>query len=778
MDSWQRLAKLQIALEKDTISDPAVKKVVELDFDGVLGDNYYKGKIKRNEAGIWQLDGVGCYWWGHGANCVAFYRGNLKENIIDVRGQVIERQGISYNGEFKNGQRHGYGSLSQKCDTERTELWDDADSELEVNSDCEEIEYVGEWKDGKPHGHGRCEWRQGENLKVYDGDWCGGLRHGVGTMAFNGSTYTGEWELGNMHGHGKGTWSQNGLEESYEGSWIMNAISGGSRCVKQGYYDKLGGVYMWHQQKRKSRLLTHLKEHNSYWGEFYNNMRWGEGVSFYGNLNIFHGVWEANKRLVPLNTRTVRNTESVGPHATEAEKVTLRYADSLRRLYWLCTANNEDDSSLMTLKQLWMLAANLGVLSPWGTVADLNQIVWQCLDDDKLAVVGRVTQGPQRKSKKSPSRVHKTDKADTEEETDETGDGIRSNQRHGTAEATSYEAWEKYETERHAERHDTLRQSPQRKRVNYQDSASGSAYVPAPPKYRYYSTLYNYPKTVENYSETAQTPKQLQDKPSSGKVGAGTKVLFGWGDAEGIVGERSVLDIGGKSPLDILGAPVNIHDANMRVPLSIWPKICLKMAQLWWKRQEGRRVSSLPPSQTLNTFFTTLAAIDGDSFNDMFEFHPKVEQALTSLMPHIRAMMIRPLSSSLDVRATCVLNRIDCSRSMNTVRRKLQEIGFVSDVEKDVDLLFVPLSKPKFRQILSAPYMPMPNSPPLGSQPSVWTMEGLHVTEWEVARLFVCWSMIQRDSDVESSVVFLKEVIQPLLMDYNQTSNETGDRGM
>ena len=61
--------------------------------------------------------------------------------------------------------------------------------------------YIGKWKDGKRHGWGSMMYGKGTFtdalVPVYTGEWKDGERHGQGTMAYaDGSTYSGEWKDG------------------------------------------------------------------------------------------------------------------------------------------------------------------------------------------------------------------------------------------------------------------------------------------------------------------------------------------------------------------------------------------------------------------------------------------------------------------------------------------------------------------------------------------------------------------------------------------------------
>ena len=61
-------------------------------------------------------------------------------------------------------------------------------------------------------------------MKVYDGAWDEGVRHGAGYCNYSdGSKYSGNWFEGTFHGHG--VWRDK-CGDSYAGDWIRNIRHG------------------------------------------------------------------------------------------------------------------------------------------------------------------------------------------------------------------------------------------------------------------------------------------------------------------------------------------------------------------------------------------------------------------------------------------------------------------------------------------------------------------------------------------------------------------------
>ena len=239
--------------------------------------------------------------------------------------------GGSYTGETKNGQPHGFGTMSYSY------------------SDYKKRDYYsGYWQNGQRHGQGKLVYRDGKveegvwsantllsprkadakpasakpkapeakpasakpkapeakpapakpkapeakpapvkpkapeqkgeiitfpNGNVYEGEVLDGKPHGQGTMTYakdNKSKmvqYVGAWQNGKRHGQGRLTWNDG---DAFEGLWVD-----GSR---EGH-----GVYRWHSG-------------NVYDGEWKQGKRCGQGKMTWTNGNVYEGAWADGKR--------------------------------------------------------------------------------------------------------------------------------------------------------------------------------------------------------------------------------------------------------------------------------------------------------------------------------------------------------------------------------------------------------------------------------------------------------------------------------------------------
>ena len=107
-----------------------------------------------------------------------------------------------YDGEYKDGKRHGQGVI----------IW------------AQGNKYVGEWKDDNMHGQGtytyvdKPQWNGPPQDETYTGEWKDGRKHGQGTYVYGGGgRYVGEFKDGEQNGQGTLTYA--GGDSEYRGEW-------------------------------------------------------------------------------------------------------------------------------------------------------------------------------------------------------------------------------------------------------------------------------------------------------------------------------------------------------------------------------------------------------------------------------------------------------------------------------------------------------------------------------------------------------------------------------
>jgi len=81
--------------------------------------------------------------------------------------------------------------------------------------------YEGEWKEGKKHGYGIYYYGEGDR---YEGYWSEGNHHGKGKYIWdNGDIYDGDWVNDEQTGWGKLIWASANV---YEGDWLNSKKEG------------------------------------------------------------------------------------------------------------------------------------------------------------------------------------------------------------------------------------------------------------------------------------------------------------------------------------------------------------------------------------------------------------------------------------------------------------------------------------------------------------------------------------------------------------------------
>ena len=124
--------------------------------------------------------------------------------------------GDIYEGEFKNGKRHGKG-IYTFADGEKHigEFKNDTLNGRGISFFISGNKYEGEFKNGKRHGRGVFTFANGEK---YTGEYINGKRNGRGIVIFpNGDNYEGEYKNGKRNGEGIYTFA-NGAKPK-EGVW-------------------------------------------------------------------------------------------------------------------------------------------------------------------------------------------------------------------------------------------------------------------------------------------------------------------------------------------------------------------------------------------------------------------------------------------------------------------------------------------------------------------------------------------------------------------------------
>ncbi|CEP03464.1 unnamed protein product (mitochondrion) [Plasmodiophora brassicae] len=239
-----------------------------------LGERDGKGTLSTEAGesyeGYWKdglFDGQGRFVWVSGDE----YKGGFKEGLRHGKGRLLQKT-KSYVGEWKMGERHGFG----------VQVFDDQSSyEGEWRNDvpgggtgtffyADGSEYVGQWKGGKRDGKGRMTYEK--SGAEYDGEWRNGRRHGQGTYRMKtGNRYEGSWAHGKQDGQGTFIFAdqtvliENGKKFRFnKGDRHVGEYRAGQRCGPGTYYHSDGRIYdaVW----KTNCVARHVKYRAEYGG--------------------------------------------------------------------------------------------------------------------------------------------------------------------------------------------------------------------------------------------------------------------------------------------------------------------------------------------------------------------------------------------------------------------------------------------------------------------------------------------------------------------------------
>ncbi|XP_019367087.1 PREDICTED: MORN repeat-containing protein 1 [Gavialis gangeticus] len=146
------------------------------------------------------------------------------------------------------------------------------------------FQYEGEWKQGKKHGHGKLLFKDGS---YYEGEFVDGeiLGNGLRYWASSGNTYSGQFMLGELHGHGVMQYRDGG---KYEGEFFCGMREGYGLLV-----DREGQIYQgsFHKNKKHGGGKMTFKNGDKYEGDWILDQRQGHGELHCADGSIYEGQW-------------------------------------------------------------------------------------------------------------------------------------------------------------------------------------------------------------------------------------------------------------------------------------------------------------------------------------------------------------------------------------------------------------------------------------------------------------------------------------------------------
>ncbi len=280
--------------------------------------------------------GKGKFVWKNGGNFVGEWLNGLRHGHgVETYPENDKWNRISYDGEWKDGERTGNGTFIWKNRGKYVGAWlngwkhghgvetypeNDQSSGIgsmiwqliKINflpnnlknnhgvtniahdGDNNEISYDGEWKKGQYSGEGTLIYKTG---RKYIGELLNNFRHGHGIMSYaendewNRISYDGEWKEGKITGKGTFIW-KNG--EKYVGEWLNNLRHGHGveTYPENDSINRISYDGEWKGDMRSGQGTLTWKSGEKYIGKWLNDSRHGQGLHINGNKVSNQGRWE------------------------------------------------------------------------------------------------------------------------------------------------------------------------------------------------------------------------------------------------------------------------------------------------------------------------------------------------------------------------------------------------------------------------------------------------------------------------------------------------------
>jgi hypothetical protein len=241
----------------------------------------YNGSFRKG-----LFDGQGSFTWNNfkenGIDVIGRrYIGSFRMSRRDGKGTLHDGFGGIWNGEWKEDQFHGQGTVV-KIDGETLEgnfrngklHCDDG----KINFSNEDV-YQGPLHFGNLHGNlGHLKYH-GFGNGAYTGQFHYNAKHGIGTRRFmSGSTYRGNFLNNNITGQGTMHYESSDKYKSYKGAWLNGLFHG-------------KGTLLFHDNFK-------IKE---YRGEFSNGFCHGHGYVLYRDGGYYDGLISSSDSLLQIS---------------------------------------------------------------------------------------------------------------------------------------------------------------------------------------------------------------------------------------------------------------------------------------------------------------------------------------------------------------------------------------------------------------------------------------------------------------------------------------------
>ncbi len=132
------------------------------------------------------------------------YQECIEGNCVNGTGTMLFYSTQKYIGEFKDGKRHGQGTLTLPLGRVLKGKWRDDEIVEGTTTYSDGTRYTGTWEFGYRHGQGELIY---PDSRKYIGEFHAGNRHGQGTMKYpDGRVYNGAFINGKRTGTGTMTY--------------------------------------------------------------------------------------------------------------------------------------------------------------------------------------------------------------------------------------------------------------------------------------------------------------------------------------------------------------------------------------------------------------------------------------------------------------------------------------------------------------------------------------------------------------------------------------------
>ena len=269
----------------------------EVIYQGHIVNNRFEGKgtmkwikDKQTYSGEWKNNvrhGTGKMYYSNGT----IYSGEWKNDSIHGEGIMEYKDGRQYEGVWTD-KFTGKGIIYYPNNIVYEGIWSgeyrDPNGTGKMTYEKTNAEYEGNWKNGLKHGHG-VESYDGEIS--YKGEWFENKKNGMGIYIFeNGDIYEGEMKNDNIHG--KGTLTLDNRNVIYKGIW-KNETDGEGLIQYINKHETYEGTWKNLQKDGKGKMTYTNKD--IYIGTWKKDYMQGLGRMYYAD-GIYDGHWEKNQR--------------------------------------------------------------------------------------------------------------------------------------------------------------------------------------------------------------------------------------------------------------------------------------------------------------------------------------------------------------------------------------------------------------------------------------------------------------------------------------------------